>query len=93
MLTGLTNLLYGTRYTDVCCGYNAFWKKCLGKIDLSGGGFGYEPVLHAKIKKAGLKVAEVQCADRGRIRGNSKLPMPTQGLKAAIAILRQRLFR
>jgi glycosyltransferase involved in cell wall biosynthesis len=92
MLVALTNLLYGTRYTDVCCGYNAFWKKCLGKIDLSDGGFDYEPVLHAKIKKAGLRVAEVQCRDKGRIGGNSKLPMLTQGLKAAIAILRQRLL-
>ena len=52
---------------------------------LSDGGFDYEPVLHAKIKKAGLRVAEVQCSDKGRIGGNSKLPMLTQGLKAAIA--------
>lgn len=91
LLTELTNLLYGTTYTDVCCGYNAFWKKCLDRIDLSGGSFDYEPVLHVKIKKAGLKVAEIQCTDRGRIDGNSKLPMPTQGLKAAYAILRHRL--
>ena len=92
MLAALTNLLYGTRYTDVCCGYNAFWKKCLDKIDLSDGGFDYEPVLHAKIKKAGLRVAEVYCNDKGRIGGNSKLPMLTQGLKAVIVILHQRLI-
>lgn len=91
MLTLFTNLLYGTKYTDVCCGYNAFWTKCLKNIDLPDNQFDYEPVLCAKIKKAGLRVAEVQCRDRGRISGNSKLPMPTQGLKAAIAILRQRL--
>jgi glycosyltransferase involved in cell wall biosynthesis len=93
MLTELTNLLFNTSYTDVCCGYNAFWRKCLEKIDLSKGGFNYEPVLYAKAKKAGLKVAEVQCADRGRIHGNSKLPMPTQGLRAALAIVQQRLYK
>ena len=92
MLVALTNLLYGTKYTDVCCGYNAFWKKCLSNIELSGGRFDYEPVLHVKIMRAGLRVAEVQCGDRGRISGNSKLPMLTQGLKAAIAILQQRLL-
>jgi len=92
MLVALTNLLYGTKYTDVCCGYNAFWKKCLSNINLSDGHFDYEPVLHVKIKRAGLRVAEVQCDDRGRISGNSKLPMLTQGLKAAIAILHQRLL-
>jgi len=89
MLVALTNLLYGTKYTDVCCGYNAFRKKCLDKITLSDGRFDYEPVLHVKIKRAGLRVAEVQCSDRGRISGNSKLPMLSQGLKAAIAVLKE----
>jgi len=92
MLVALTNVLYGTKYTDVCCGYNAFWKKCLNKINLFDDHFDYEPVLHVKIKKAGLRVAEVQCGDRGRISGDSKLPMLTQGLKAAISILHQRLL-
>jgi glycosyltransferase involved in cell wall biosynthesis len=92
ILTLFTNMLYGTRYTDVCCGYNAFWKECLKRIDLPDNHFDYEPVLMAKISKAGLRVAEVQCRDRGRLSGNSKLPMPTQGLKAAIAVLRQRLI-
>lgn len=92
MLVALTNLLFGTKYTDVCCGYNAFWKRCLDKIKFSGDSFDYEPVLHVKIKKAGLRVAEVPCQDIGRISGTSKLPMLTQGLKAAIAILHQRLL-
>ena len=92
MLVALTNFLFGTKYTDVCCGYNAFWKRCLDKIKLSGDSFDYEPVLHVKIKKAGLRVAEVPCQDIGRISGNSKLPMLTHGLKAAIAILQQRLL-
>jgi glycosyltransferase involved in cell wall biosynthesis len=91
MLALFTNLLYGTRYTDVCCGYNAFWSNCLGKMEFIDNQFDYEPVLCAKIKKAGLKVTEVHCSDTGRKSGNSKLPMPTQGLKAAVAVLRYRL--
>jgi len=93
MLVALTNLLYGTKYTDVCCGYNAFWKKCLNNIELSDGRFDYEPVLHVKIKKAGLRVAEVLCSDMGRIGGVSKLPMLSQGFKVAIAILKEFLVR
>jgi glycosyltransferase involved in cell wall biosynthesis len=92
MLIALTNLLFGTRFTDVCCGYNAFWKRCLDKVKLSDDSFDYEPVLHVKIKKAGFRVAEVPCRDTGRISGTSKLPMLAQGLKAAIAILHQRLL-
>ncbi len=91
MLALFTNLLYGTKYTDVCCGYNAFWKKCLEKMEFIDNQFDYEPVLCAKIKKAGLKVAEVQCTDRGRKNGHSKLPMPTQGIKAVVAVIHQRL--
>jgi glycosyltransferase involved in cell wall biosynthesis len=85
------NVLFGTKYTDVCCGYNAFWTECLQKINLSDNKFGYEPILCAKIKKASLKVAELHCKDKGRKSGNSKLPMSTQGLKAVLAILRCRL--
>jgi hypothetical protein len=92
MLVLLTNFLFNTKYTDVCCGYNAFWKRCLEKIEFSGDSFDYEPVLHAKIKKAGFRVTEVPCQDNGRLSGTSKLPMPTQGLKAAIAIIVQYLI-
>ncbi len=92
LLTLFTNFLYGTKYTDVCCGYNAFWKKCLTELSFKENQFDYEPVLCAKIKKANLRVAEVHCVDRGRMSGTSKLPMPTQGLRAAIAILRLRLL-
>lgn len=91
MLVALTNALFGTNYTDVCCGYNAFWKRCLDRIDLSMDSFDYEPILHTKIKKAGLRVIEIPCKDNGRLSGKSKLPMATQGLKTAIAIIRQRL--
>ena len=27
MLSGLVNLLCGTRYSDLCYGYNAFWRR------------------------------------------------------------------
>src|SRR5271156_3048782 len=31
------NLIYGTRYTDLCYGYNAFRRECLSVIDLEVG--------------------------------------------------------
>ncbi len=33
-LNKIVNLLYGTRYTDLCYGYNAFRRECLSVIDL-----------------------------------------------------------
>jgi hypothetical protein len=35
-LNVLVNMLFGTKYTDLCYGYNAFWSKCLDVISLSG---------------------------------------------------------
>ena len=32
-LNRTVNMLFGTRYTDLCYGYNAFWAHCLPFID------------------------------------------------------------
>src|SRR5688572_29467728 len=29
VLSALVNLMYGTRYSDLCYGYNAFWTRCV----------------------------------------------------------------
>jgi len=92
LLAFLTNLLYGTNFTDVCCGYNAFWRKAFAAIDFSTGAFNYEPVIIVKAKKAGLNIAEVSCHDKGRITGTTKLPGLSQGLKAIKAILKERII-
>ena len=34
MLVALVNLLYRTRYSDLCYGYNAFWRDCLVHLDV-----------------------------------------------------------
>ena len=33
-LNGLVNMLFATRYTDLCYGYNAFWRHCLDVMKL-----------------------------------------------------------
>jgi glycosyltransferase involved in cell wall biosynthesis len=34
MLTGLVNAVFGTRSTDLCYGFNAFWVHCLDRLEL-----------------------------------------------------------
>jgi glycosyltransferase involved in cell wall biosynthesis len=36
-LNGLVNLVFDTRYTDLCYGYNAFWRDCLADMQLDAG--------------------------------------------------------
>src|SRR5918997_913953 len=33
-LNRLANMLFGTRYTDLCYGYNAFWRHCLDALEI-----------------------------------------------------------
>ncbi|MDD5191316.1 MAG: glycosyltransferase family 2 protein, partial [Dehalococcoidales bacterium] len=59
MFAILTNILYGTRYTDMCAGLNAFHKGIISKLDPDGTSFLDEPTLNIRLKKKGFKVMEV----------------------------------
>ena len=90
VLTIASNILFGTKYTDVCSGYNAFWKKAIEKVKLSSDGFEMEQEMNVKVKKAGLKVIEVPYQDKGRVSGGSNVSDLKQGLKDLAVILRER---
>jgi glycosyltransferase involved in cell wall biosynthesis len=85
------NALFFKKYSDLCSGYNAFWKKAMERVNLwSPDGFEDEPLINARVRKAGLKVIEVGCVDRGRVGGDTKAPSWRQGFKAIKTILRER---
>lgn len=69
------NLLYGTRFSDICSGYNVFWKKRFLQIPLSYGtneaGCSMEQQMIVRMKKAGMKIKEVPHTSKGRISGSS----------------------
>lgn len=74
------NILYGTRYTDICSGYNAFWKSTFQRLKLTNNGFEMEQEMMVKVKKMGLKVMEMEHHDAGRLGSNSKVSGVKQGL-------------
>ena len=84
------NILYRTNYTDLCSGYNAFWKQAIARIDLSGWTDQEEPLLNARVRKAGLKVVEVGHHDKGRTGGDTKQPSWRQGSGAIRTVIRER---
>jgi len=84
------NILYRTSYTDLCSGYNAFWKQAIARVDLSGWTGQEEPLLNARVRKAGLKVVEVGHHDKGRIAGETKQPSWQQGFGAVRTVIRER---
>jgi glycosyltransferase involved in cell wall biosynthesis len=89
----LVNRLYKTSYTDLCYGYNAFWRSALPAITFDCGGFEVETVLNVRAAKAGLRVVEVPSIEHQRIHGKSKLHPIRDGLRVLRAILREREHR
>jgi glycosyltransferase involved in cell wall biosynthesis len=85
------NLLYGTRYTDLCSGYSAFWTRILQRVNLwSDTGWNYEPLFVSRAHRAGLKVIEVPQSGGERLSGRSKLPNWEQGFTAVKTVVRER---
>jgi glycosyltransferase involved in cell wall biosynthesis len=92
------NILYGTRFSDICSGYNSFWKKEFFKLDLSYGenevGCSMEQQMIVKAKKKGMKIKEVSHSSDGRIAGKSVLgsvrQSVNQGFRDWFIIIRER---
>jgi glycosyltransferase involved in cell wall biosynthesis len=101
-LNRAANLLFGTRYTDLCYGYNAFWTHCLPALELDptgpgrdqklwGDGFEIETLINTRIAKAGLRITEVPSYEHERIHGQSNLNTWRDGLRVLRALLVERL--
>jgi glycosyltransferase involved in cell wall biosynthesis len=103
-LNRIVNILYRTRYSDLCYGYNAFWRHCLQHFDLDpsemrapgsdfmqwGDGFEIETLINIRIAKAGLKVVEVPSFERARLNGVSNLNALSDGFRVLRVIQTER---
>jgi hypothetical protein len=86
-LSGTANLLHGTRFTDLCYGYNAFWARCLPFIALDVPGFEVETLINLRIASAGMKITEVPSYEADRISGQSNLNTFRDGFRVLGTIL------
>jgi len=82
VLNGLTALVHRTSYTDLCYGFNAFWRRILPVLALEvgdgnqrrwGDGFEVETLINIRVHSAGLKVTEVPSFEGARLHGASNL--------------------
>jgi glycosyltransferase involved in cell wall biosynthesis len=88
-LTMLVNTLYKTHFTDLCYGYNAFWRRCLEHINIDSDGFEIETLLNIQIHTAGLKIVEVPSIEYGRIHGTTNLNIFRDGWRILLTIVRE----
>jgi glycosyltransferase involved in cell wall biosynthesis len=106
MLSGLVNVLCRTKYSDLCYGYNAFWRRHVpvfgldaesdvpvgGGARLWGDGFEVETLINVRIAQAGLKVTEVASYEHSRIHGVSNLNAAWDGWRVLRTILAERYY-
>jgi glycosyltransferase involved in cell wall biosynthesis len=85
-LNALVNALYGTSYTDLCYGYNAFWRRCLPYMRVDCTGFEVETLINVRVAKAGLVVHEVPSFESGRLYGSSNLRAVRDGVRVLCTI-------
>jgi glycosyltransferase involved in cell wall biosynthesis len=90
-LNALVNTLYGTSYTDLCYGYNAFWARCLPYMRVDCDGFEVETLINVRIAKGGLVIHEVPSYERDRIHGRSNLHAIRDGSRVLRTIALERL--
>jgi len=85
------NMLYRTKFTDLCSGYNAFWRESFLAINpWAKENWGYEPLFIARVLRAKLKITEVPHGYTKRMNGKSNLPNLKQGLTAIMVLFRER---
>ena len=100
-LNGVVNVLFGTGYSDLCYGYNAFWTRCLPHLELDAGseqqdvrlwgdGFEIETIINCRVAVAGLAVIEVPSFELDRLYGESNLNTFRDGFRVLRAALTER---
>jgi glycosyltransferase involved in cell wall biosynthesis len=86
----LVNMLFGTHYTDLCYGYNAFWKRSLDSIEIDSDGFEIETLINIRMHLTGLTITEVPSVEYQRIHGLSNLNAMRDGWRVLKLILQER---
>jgi glycosyltransferase involved in cell wall biosynthesis len=89
-LTRAVRLAFGGRYSDLCYGYMAFWRRVLPTFDGHVQGFEIETFLNVRALAAGLRVVEVASFESARLYGESHLRTFRDGSRALLTIGRER---
>jgi CheY-like chemotaxis protein len=86
----LVNMRFNGTYTDLCYGYNAFWRHCGELLDSIGvTGFEIEAAIYTRVLRARLRVVEVPSFEGPRFHGVGKLKTIPDGLRVLQTILHE----
>ncbi|MCU1352427.1 MAG: glycosyl transferase family 2 [Acidimicrobiales bacterium] len=89
-LTEVVRRLYGGRFSDLCYGYNAFWRDVLPYLEGRAPGFEIETHMNVRALCAGLHVIEAPSFEAERIYGMSNLRAVPDGFRVLRTIFAER---
>ncbi len=92
-LTVLSNLLFRSRWTDLCYGYCAFRREALEELALDADGFEIETQMVVRATRLGIPTVEVPSFEYPRRYGASQLNTVRDGFRVLGTILRERFAR
>jgi hypothetical protein len=86
VLNAVANVAFKTKFSDLCYGYNAFWRDLVPVLDLPaldlpgpvngmlwGDGFEIETVINCRFAAAQVRIVEVPSTELSRLHGESNL--------------------
>lgn len=102
-LSVLVNVLFGTDFSDLCYGYNAFWRWVVPHLNLPpinasppadggmlwGDGFEIETLVNIRAAALKLRISEVPSVEAERLHGASNLSAVRDGWRVLRTILRE----
>jgi glycosyltransferase involved in cell wall biosynthesis len=90
-LCKLVNALFRIKFSDLCYGYNAFWKHCFDFMEIECSGFEVETQISLRMCQANLKIVEVPSIEHPRIYGQSNLRTFRDGWRVLKTIMTERI--
>ena len=91
-LTALTNVLFGSRLTDMETCYKLFRAELIKSLDIQSSGFEIEVEITAKVLRKKERIHEVPISYKGRSFHEGKKIGWKDGLKAVACLIRYRFF-
>lgn len=96
----VANVMFWSRFSDLCYGYNAFWRDLVPVLDLPsvdlpagdkemlwGDGFEIETLINVRMAAAKARIVEVPSFELERIHGESNLKTFTDGSRVLRTII------
>jgi glycosyltransferase involved in cell wall biosynthesis len=93
MLTSLSNIVNGTKLTDMETCYKAFRRDILRSVRIQQRRFGFEPEITAKLARSGIKIVEVPISYSSRSHSEGKKIGIRDLFNAIYCIFRYAWFR